>query len=73
MTHVKKNVPCKCAFWLRFDVLTAGKMPTVVLLGRDVVWSCGALNMEAVRSSETLLTSYKTTWLHNPEIHILPF
>jgi hypothetical protein len=27
------------------------------------------LKMEAVRSSETLVTTYKTAWHHNPEDH----
>jgi hypothetical protein len=28
-----------------------------------------SLKMEAIRSSEELVTAYKTTWRHNPEDH----
>jgi hypothetical protein len=41
------------------------------LLGCDVVCSCRwfGMKMGAVRSSETLVTAYKTTRGHNPEHH----
>jgi hypothetical protein len=42
------------------------------LLGSNAVWTCTELKMEAVCSSETFLSTYKSTRRYYPEQHFYP-
>jgi hypothetical protein len=48
---------------MRFEVLTVMKMLMLVF------WVVAALKVEAVCSSETLVSIYKSTWYYYPEDH----
>jgi hypothetical protein len=73
--QMRKSIMITYPTYVRFEVLTAVKTSIMVfwvMTRRGLVvgyHSLFTLKTEAIRSSETLVTSYKTTVRHNPEDH----
>jgi hypothetical protein len=56
-------MPGSRTFWERTD----GSLGFEVLQAEHIKNVAATLKMEAVSSSEILVTNYKTTWRHSPE------